>query len=130
MGIVGFIAMLAAPPAFLNFISILGTGTLQAAMAGPVFFGTLWRGNSIGAIASMLGGGGVAGCLLLFTDMGWIASPLIGDVVGIILYVGVSKLTFEMTRKGAEINQEKVHYINKLVPNQTGMLSNPEKAVK
>lgn len=97
MGIVGFVAMLAAPPAFLNFISILGTGTLQAAMAGPVFIGTLWRGNSIGAIASMLGGGLTAGGLLLFTDMGWIASPLIGDVVGIALYFAVSKLTSEIS---------------------------------
>ena len=102
MGIVGFTAMLAAPPAFLNFISILGTGTLQAAMAGPVFIGTLWRGNSIGAIASMIGGGLTAGCLLIFTDMGWIASPMIGDVVGIGLYFAVSKLTFNMT--GTEKN--------------------------
>lgn len=93
MGCVGFIAMLSAPPAFLNFISILGTGTLQAAMAGPVFIGTLWRGNAIGAIASMAGGALTAGCLLIFTDMGWIVSPLIGDAVGISLYVAVSKLT-------------------------------------
>ncbi|SDP41801.1 sodium:solute symporter family protein [Desulforhopalus singaporensis] len=94
MGIIGFVAMLSAPPAFLNFISILGTGTLQAAMAGPVFIGTLWRGNSIGAMISMLGGGSAAGCLLLFTDMGWVVSPLIGDVVGIGLYIVVSRLTF------------------------------------
>lgn len=108
MGIVGFIAMLAAPPAFLNFISILGTGTLQAAMAGPVFIGTLWRGNSIGAIASMLGGGLTAGCLLLFTDIGWIASPLIGDLVGIGLYVAVSKLTFGIISKEEMISKVSV----------------------
>lgn len=99
MGIVGFIAMLSAPPAFLNFISILGTGTLQAAMAGPVFIGTLWRGNSIGAIASMLGGGLTAGYLLIMTDMGWVVSPLIGDVVGITLYLAVSKLTLGVSHK-------------------------------
>lgn len=94
MGIIGFIAMLCAPPAYLNFISILGTGTLQAAMAGPVFFGTLWRGNIIGAIASMLGGAISTAYFLLQTDLGWVVSPLIGDAVGIFLYIAVSKLTF------------------------------------
>ena len=103
MGIVGFLAMLTAPPAFLNFISILGTGTLQAAMAGPVFVGTLWRGNSIGAISSMIGGAATAGILLLYTDIGWVASPLIGDVVGIALYVGVSMLTFGICQRGGEV---------------------------
>jgi sodium/pantothenate symporter len=96
MGVVAFGAMLSAPPAFLNFISILGTGTLQAAMAGPVFIGTLWRGNARGAITSMLGGGMTAAYLLMATDMGWVLSPLIGDLVGISLYVIVSKLTFEL----------------------------------
>jgi sodium/pantothenate symporter len=103
MGVVAFGAMLSAPPAFLNFISILGTGTLQAAMAGPVFIGTLWRGNAIGAIASMLGGGLTAAYLLMATDMGWVLSPLIGDVVGISLYVIVSKLTFELKPKGHRV---------------------------
>jgi len=102
MGIIGYIAMLSAPPAFLNFISILGTGTLQAAMAGPVFIGTLWRGNSIGAIASMLGGAITAGCLLLYSDMGWVVSPLIGDLVGIVLYVAVSKMTFSINSRAGE----------------------------
>lgn len=105
MGIVGFAAMMAAPPAFLNFISILGTGTLQAAMAGPVFIGTLWQGNSKGAIASMLGGGLTAACLLTLTDIGWIASPLIGDVVGIGLYFAVSKLTSGISTTGENLTQ-------------------------
>lgn len=103
MGIVGFLAMLSAPPAFLNFISILGTGTLQAAMAGPVFIGTLWLGNSIGAIASMIGGAATAGTLLLYTDMGWVVSPLIGDAVGIALYIVVSKLTFRICQPGGKV---------------------------
>jgi sodium/pantothenate symporter len=103
MGIVGFIAMMSAPPAFLNFISILGTGTLQAAMAGPVFIGTLWRGNSIGAIVSMIGGAATAAYLLVLTDLGWVASPLVGDIVGIGLYVVVSKLTFTIRQRAGEV---------------------------
>lgn len=87
MGIIGYIAMLAAPPALLYFICIFGTGTLQAAMAGPVFVDTLWRGNAIGVIASMLGGAATAALLLLYCHFGWVVSPLFGDVVGIVLYV-------------------------------------------
>ncbi len=103
MGIMGFLAMLAAPPAFLNFISILGTGTLQSAMAGPVFIGTIWRGNMIGAIASMLGGAATTAILLLYTDFGWVTSPLLGDVVGITLYFVVSMLTFGICQRREEV---------------------------
>ncbi|MEA1928604.1 MAG: sodium:solute symporter family protein [Candidatus Auribacterota bacterium] len=104
MGVIGFVAMLCAPPAYLNFISILGTGTLQAAMAGPVFIATLWKGNSIGAIVSMLGGAISTAYFLLQTDLGWVVSPLLGDVIGIVLYIAVSKLTFNVYRRSDDVS--------------------------
>jgi len=117
MGVLGFGAMLLAPPAYLNFISILGTGTLQAAMAGPVFIGTFWRGNSIGAIVSMLGGAISTAYLLLQTDLGWVASPLIGDVIGIFLYFAATKLTLGVCPRRED------------VPRSEAITAKPEKSL-
>jgi len=94
LGLIGFIMMLYAPPFFLNFMGILGTGTLQACLIGPILVGTFWKGNGYGAIASMLLGGATAGTLLLGTDLGWVIAPLTGDIVGVLTYVIVSNLTF------------------------------------
>ena len=51
----------------------------------------------------MLGGAITAGYLLLQTDLGWVASPLIGDAVGIFLYVVVSMLTFGIRQRGGKL---------------------------
>lgn len=92
-GIAGMLFTYVAPSYFLNFFSILGTGTLQAILIGPVFVGSFWRGNAYGCLAAMLGGGVTAAYTLLATDMGWVLGPLLGDVVAVVLYIGVSKMT-------------------------------------
>ena len=93
IGLAGILLTYVAPSNYLNFFSILGTGTLQAVLIGPVFIGTFWRGNAYGALASMIGGGFVAGYCLLATDLGWVMGPLMGDIVACIMYVGVSVVT-------------------------------------
>ncbi len=93
-GLVGLLMMIFAPPFFLSFLGILGTGTLLAALVGPVFVSAIWRGNAIGALAAMLGGCVTSAGLLLLFDAGWVERPLIGCVVATVLYVVVSKLTF------------------------------------
>ena len=94
LGVLGLIMTFYAPKAFLNFFGYLGTGTLQATLIGPVLVGTFWRGNSYGCIASMLSGCVVASYMLLATDAGWVMGPITGDIVGIVVYVAVSKATF------------------------------------
>ena len=93
-GLVGLLMMLFAPPFFLSFLGILGTGTLLATLIGPVFVSAVWRGNAMGALAAMLGGCATSAGLLLLTDAGWVEGPLLGCVVSTVLYVVVSKLTF------------------------------------
>lgn len=88
-----------APPYFLNYFAYLGTGTLQAVLCGPVFLGAFWRGNSYGAVASMIVGGVLsASFLTIHPDIGWIVGPLLGDVFGCITYVVVSIWTFDKSR--------------------------------
>ena len=96
--ILGFIGMLltyAVPDnVFLNYLNIMGTGTLQAILIGPVFIGTFWRGNAYGALAAMiLGGGTAAAWLVISGGSDWVIGPLAGDVVAAVAYVVVSKLT-------------------------------------
>ena len=94
LGVIGILLTYLVPDnIFLNKLNIMGTGTLQAVLIGPVFIGTFWRGNAYGALSSMLGGGIVASYLLIATDIGWVLGPLSGDVVACALYVGVSKAT-------------------------------------
>ncbi len=94
--IIGLVALLMTyvlPMYFLNFLNILGTGTLQAVLIGPVFVGSFYRGNAYGCIAAMFGGGITAAVLLLTTDLGWVMGPLCGDIVAVVLYIGVSLAT-------------------------------------
>jgi Na+/proline symporter len=93
-GFTGLLMMIFAPPFFLSFLGILGTGTLLATLVGPIFVSSLWRGNAIGALASMIGGFATSGWLLLGTDAGWVVGPLAGCAVATVLYVLVSVLTF------------------------------------
>jgi len=94
LGFTGFLMMLFAPPFFLNFMGILGTGTLQSVLIGPILVGTFWKGNGVGALASMVLGGVTTGSLLLGTDLGWVVAPITGDIVGIVTYFVVSMATF------------------------------------
>ncbi|MBT6615176.1 sodium:solute symporter family protein [Candidatus Peregrinibacteria bacterium] len=94
LGLTGFMMMIFAPPFFLSWLGILGTGTLLASMIGPVFISTFWQGNGYGAMASMLGGFFVSGSMLLFSDAGWVVGPLTGSLVGVTLYFVVSSVTF------------------------------------
>ena len=94
LGLIGILLTYLVPDnIFLNKLNIMGTGTLQAVLIGPVFIGTFWRGNAYGALASMVGGGLTASYLLLATDAGWVLGPLTGDLVACVLYVVVSKAT-------------------------------------
>ena len=93
IGLIGILLTYVAPSSYLNFLNILGTGTLQAVLIGPVFIGTFWRGNAYGALASMLSGGAVASYCLLATDLGWVMGPLLGDIVACTMYIGVSLAT-------------------------------------
>lgn len=96
IGLAGIFLTYVAPSHYLNFLNILGTGTLQAVLIGPVFIGTFWRGNAYGALASMIGGGLTAGYCLLATDLGWVMGPLLGDIVACTLYVAVSLATMKV----------------------------------
>ncbi len=93
-GVVGLIMMMLAPPFFLSFLGILGTGTLLATLVGPIFVSAVWQGNAIGALAAMLGGCVTSGGMLLFSEAGWVIGPLVGCLVATVLYVVVSVLTF------------------------------------
>ncbi|PRY95737.1 sodium/pantothenate symporter [Hasllibacter halocynthiae] len=92
-GLVGLMMMLFAPPFFLSFLGILGTGTLLATLVGPIFVSSIWRGNAWGALAAMFGGFCTSGGMLLFTDSGWVVGPLTGCLVSTVLYVAVSVAT-------------------------------------
>lgn len=100
-GLVGLLMMFYAPPFFLSWLGILGTGTLLAALVGPIFVSAIWRGNAWGALASMAGGFLTSGSLLLWSDAGWVVGPLVGCLVGSIFYVGVSLMTMTSTPRPA-----------------------------
>ena len=86
--------MLYAPPVMLTWLGILGTGTLLAAMIGPVFISSFWQGNGYGALAAMISGTLTSASFLLATDVGWVEGPLYGCAVSSCFYVLVSQLTF------------------------------------
>ena len=96
LGLTGLLMMIFAPPFLLSFLGILGTGTLFAAMAGPVFVSTFWLGNAYGALSAMVTGFVTSGGLLLYTDIGWVEGPLLGSLLSIIVYMVVSRLTFSI----------------------------------
>ncbi|MES0861876.1 sodium:solute symporter family protein [Ruegeria sp. SCPT10] len=98
-GLVGLAMMIYAPPFFLSWLGILGTGTLLAALVGPIFVSAFWRGNAYGALAAMVGGFCTSGYLLIWSDAGWVVGPLVGCVVSTALYIGVSALTFGLDRR-------------------------------
>ncbi|MBY4678370.1 sodium:solute symporter family protein [Marinobacterium arenosum] len=101
LGVIGLLMMLYTPPFMLSWLGILGTGTLLAAMIGPVFISSFWRGNGYGAIAAMSSGFATSAGFLLMTDVGWVEGPLYGCAVSSCLYVLVSQLTFaRMPRHG------------------------------
>lgn len=87
------IMMLFAPPYMLNLIAIIGTGTLNAALLGPLLLSAFWRGNAKGAIAAMLTGFVVCGVLMAQGGFGWIEPPIYASIVSVMAYVVVSKLT-------------------------------------
>ena len=93
LGLLGLLMMMYAPPFMLSWLGILGSGTLLAAMIGPVFISTFWRGNVAGALTAMLVGFFTSGGLLLSTDIGWVEGPLLGCLVSSLCYVTVSVLT-------------------------------------
>lgn len=92
-GLAGLLMMLFAPPFLLSWLGILGTGTLLAALVGPIFVSALWRGNGWGALAAMVSGFLTSGSMLLWTQAGWVVGPLIGCMVSIAFYVSVSMVT-------------------------------------
>ncbi|WP_439862004.1 sodium:solute symporter family protein [Pseudomonas sp. MBLB4136] len=93
LGLLGLLMMMYAPPFMLSWLGILGSGTLLAAMIGPVFISTFWQGNVAGALVAMLVGFFTSGGLLLSTDIGWVEGPLIGCLASSVTYVLVSMLT-------------------------------------
>ena len=92
-GCVSLLLMAFAPPYMLNLIAIIGTGTLNAALLGPLLISAFWRGNAKGAIAAMLTGFVVCGILMAQGGLGWIEPPIYASVVSVIAYVVVSKMT-------------------------------------
>jgi sodium/pantothenate symporter len=95
-GIVAILLAIYSPPYFLVFLGTLGVGTLKAALFGPVFISIFWQGNRIGALTSMIGGGGVCAWGLLSKKLGWMEAPMVADIVALILYFGVSMATFRI----------------------------------
>lgn len=93
LGLLGLLMMMYAPPFMLSWLGILGSGTLLAAMIGPVFISTFWQGNVAGALTAMLVGFFTSGSLLIMTDLGWVEGPLIGAAASSVVYVAVSLLT-------------------------------------
>lgn len=93
LGLLGLLMMMYAPPFMLSWLGILGSGTLLAAMIGPVFISTFWQGNVAGALTAMLAGFFTSAGLLTLTELGWVEGPLIGCAVSSICYVGVSLIT-------------------------------------
>ncbi len=93
LGLLALLMMMYAPPFMLSWLGILGSGTLLAAMIGPVFISTFWTGTATGAVVAMVAGFCTSGGLMLFSDFGWTEAPLIGCVVSSICYVGVSIAT-------------------------------------
>ena len=106
-GVVAIILTLVSPPFFLVFLGNLGVGTLTAALVGPVFISIFWKGNRIGAISSMIGGGTVCAWGLLSGKLGWMEAPMLGDLVSFILYFGVSMLTFKYDPRAENIKKTK-----------------------
>jgi sodium/pantothenate symporter len=98
LGLLGLLMMMYAPPFMLSWLGILGSGTLLAAMIGPVFISTFWQGNVTGALVAMLVGFFTSGGLLLSTDVGWVEGPLIGCLASSLCYVVVSLLTRNRSR--------------------------------
>lgn len=92
-GLFGLGMMLYMPPFFLSWLGILGTGTLLAALVGPVFISAFWRGNAYGALAAMVSGFCTSGYLLIWTDAGWVVGPLTGCVMSTVFYITVSVAT-------------------------------------
>ena len=92
-GLAGLLMMLFAPPFLLSWLGILGTGTLLAALVGPIFVSSFWCGNGWGALASMISGFIVSGGMLLWTQAGWVVGPLVGCLVATVCYVAVSLAT-------------------------------------
>lgn len=101
LGILGIFMTYTVPDnMFLNYLNIMGTGTLQAVLIGPVFIGTFWRGNAWGALASMIGGGGTATMMLIVSEgENWVMGPLLGDLVACVAYILVSKLTMGVCKR-------------------------------
>jgi sodium/pantothenate symporter len=93
-GILAVIGMLFAPPFMLVWLGILGTGSLLASFAVPVFFSSFWQGNGYGTLAAMLSGLTVSATMLLYFESGWIEGPLLGCVVSAVAYYLVSVATF------------------------------------
>lgn len=93
LGLLGLLMMMYAPPFMLSWLGILGSGTLLAAMIGPVFISTFWRGSVAGALSAMLVGFFTSGGLLMLTDLGWVEGPLIGCLASSFCYVVVSLIT-------------------------------------
>ena len=82
-----------APPFMLSWLGILGSGTLLAAMIGPVFISTFWQGNVAGALSAMVVGFCTSAGLLTLTDLGWVEGPLIGCLASSACYFAVSVMT-------------------------------------
>lgn len=93
LGLLGLLMMMYAPPFMLSWLGILGSGTLLAAMIGPVFISTFWQGNVAGALTAMLVGFCTSAGLLTLTDLGWVEGPLIGCLASSACYVVVSLIT-------------------------------------
>ena len=93
LGLLGLLMMMYAPPFMLSWLGILGSGTLLAAMIGPVFISTFWQGNVAGALVAMLVGFATSAGLLTLTDLGWVEGPLIGCAASSLCYFAVSLLT-------------------------------------
>ena len=102
-GGISLLMMSFAPPTMLNLIAIIGTGTLNAALLGPLLLSAFWRGNAKGAIAAMLTGFIVCGLLMLQGGLGWIEPPIYASIVSVVAYIVVSKLTAKVNEGVGEV---------------------------
>lgn len=96
IGVLSIVFTIWMPPTFIIWLGILGVGTLQAALVGPLLVSNFWVGNKIGAVTSMIGGASLTGWALITSTLGWVEAPIAGAVLGTILYMAVSKLTFSI----------------------------------
>ena len=91
--IVGFVSVwvmiltFAAPQGMLNQVAYIGTGGLIAMFAGPTIMRILVKADLRSCFASMVTGLLSNIILVLAFSVGWVEAPLIGGLIGSLVYV-------------------------------------------